>query len=218
MTAYCNEVDIVVRGAGGHAARPHNAVDPIAAAIQLVSMIYLSLPRSVDSRDPAVITFGSIHGGASRNVIPHEVNIAGTARTHSAAARDTLQRRIYEIAKGVETGTRTTIDINFKPGPDAVINDLAVTAICERTTAEMFGPKAVEIITSPSMGGEDFAEYLVDVPGCFFRLGAARSEARTYPLHSEHFDIDDDVLTVGTKTLVRCAVEITNADLKGDSP
>jgi amidohydrolase len=208
MTAYCNEVDIVIQGEGGHAARPHSAIDPVAAAVQLVSTLYLALPRAVDSREPAVITFGSIHGGDSRNVIPHEVKVGGTVRTHSAKARDILQDRILDIAKGVEAATRTKIDIRFKPGPDAVINDPAVTGICERTIEEAFGPEAIEIITAPSMGGEDFAEYLADVPGCFFRLGAARSTARTYLLHSEHFDLDDDVLVVGTKALVRCAIEV----------
>jgi amidohydrolase len=208
MTAYCNEVDIVIRGEGGHAARPHSAVDPIAAAVQLISSLYLSLPRSVDSRDPSVITFGSIHGGDSRNVIPHEVRVGGTARTHSAKARDILKERIVDIAKGVEAGTRTSIDIRFKPGPDAVINDPIVTRICERAIDDLFGSQAVELITTPSMGGEDFAEYLAKVPGCFFRLGAARTTGRTYLLHSEHFDLDDDVLVVGTRALVRCALEV----------
>ena len=109
----------------GQDPEPHHAADPISAAVQLISSAYHGLPRSVDSRDPAVLTFGSIHGGAARNVIPEEVRIAGTARTHSVGARETLERRLREIGAGVAALTGTRIDLTFRHGPDAIVNDPA---------------------------------------------------------------------------------------------
>jgi amidohydrolase len=212
LTAYCNEVDVVIHGVGGHAARPHHAADPISAAVQLIASAYHGLPRAVDSRDPAVLTFGSIHGGAARNVIPEEVRIAGTARTHSIGARETLERRLREIGDGVAALTGTRIDLTFRHGPDAIINDPVVTAICERAVAELIGTDAIERITMPSLGGEDFSEYLATVPGCFFRLGSWTGEAPAPLLHSGRFDVDDDVLVLGAKLMARCVVALSREE------
>jgi amidohydrolase len=212
LTAYCNEVDVVVRGVGGHAARPHHAADPISAAVQLISSAYHGLPRSVDSRDPAVLTFGSIHGGAARNVIPEEVRIAGTARTHSVGARETLERRLREIGAGVAALTGTRIDLTFRHGPDAIVNDPVVTEICERAVAELLGGDAIERITVPSLGGEDFSEYLASVPGCFFRLGSWVGDSPAPLLHSGRFDVTDDVLVLGAKLMARCVIALAQED------
>lgn len=212
LTAYCNEVDVVIRGVGGHAARPHHAADPISAAVQLISSAYHGLPRSVDSRDPAVLTFGSIHGGAARNVIPEEVHIAGTARTHSIGARETLERRLREIGAGVAALTGTSIELSFRHGPDAIVNDPVVTDICERAVADLLGGDAIERISVPSLGGEDFSEYLARVPGCFFRLGSWIGETPTPLLHSGRFDVADDVLVLGAKLMARCVVALARDD------
>ena len=208
LTAYCNEVDVVVRGVGGHAARPHHAADPVLAAVELVSSAYRALPRAIDSRDPAVLTFGSIHGGEARNVIPEEVRLAGTSRTHSAAVRDAIQRRLKEVAAGVAAATGTRIELTFRHGPDAIVNDPAVTERCEQAVSELLGADAVERITVPSLGGEDFAEYLAAVPGCFFRLGTATGPTTPPLLHSGRFDLEDEVLVLGAKLIARSVVAL----------
>jgi amidohydrolase len=208
MTAFCDEVDILVSGAGGHAARPYDAADPITAAVQLVSMAYQCLPRSVDAREPAVLTFGSIHGGMTRNVIPKQVEVRGTMRTHAPEVRDRLEQRIRELAAGVATATGTEISVAFKPGPDAVVNDGRVTSACERAARALLGDSAVEAIESASMGGEDFADYLGDAPGCFFRLGIASDARTSHPLHSGLFDLDERALTIGAKLLARFAHDL----------
>jgi amidohydrolase len=212
LTAYCNEVDVVIRGVGGHAARPHHAADPISAAVQLISSAYHGLPRSVDSRDPAVLTFGSIHGGTARNAIPEEVRIAGTARTHSVGARETLERRLREIGAGVAALTGTNITLTFQHGPDAIVNDPVVTEVCERAVVGLLGADAIERITVPSLGGEDFSEYLEKVPGCFFRLGSWVGERPVPLLHSGHFDVDDDVLVLGAKLMARCVIALAREE------
>jgi amidohydrolase len=208
LTAFCCEVDVLVAGRGGHAARPHHSADPIAAACQFAGAVYQFVPRSVDSRDPTVVTFGSIHGGFTQNVIPEEVRLRGTMRTHSRAAIERVIQRIEEIAAGVAATSDTRIEVTFKRGPDAVINEPAVTRTCLEAAAELLGADAVEHIETPSMGGEDFAEYLARVPGCLFRLGVGRDGGEGHFLHSPRFDIDEAALAVGAKLLARCAVHL----------
>jgi amidohydrolase len=206
LTACCQEVQIVVRGVGGHAARPHLAVDPIAVAAQLVSSLYQLVPRSVDARDPSVVTFGCIRGGSSPNVIPDEVELLGTIRTFSDRAAAQVEERITQLARGLSAATRANIDVAFLQGTGAVFNDPEVTTICVRAAQEVVGEANVEEIRLPSMGGEDFSAYLKYVPGCLLRLGAAALDRPRHALHSAHFDIDEAALAIGAKTLAHGAV------------
>jgi amidohydrolase len=206
LTASCQELQIVVRGVGGHAARPHLAIDPIAVAAQLVSSLYQLLPRSIDSRDPSVVTFGSIRGGTSPNIIPEEVELQGTIRTLSDRAAALIEERITQVARGLSTATRCTIDVAFHRGTDAVVNDPEVTAACVRAAGQVVGPSNVEEIRLPSMGGEDFSGYLKLARGCLLRLGVASLDRPRYALHSPHFDIDEAALPIGAKVLARSVV------------
>ncbi len=210
LTAFCDEIDIVIHGTGGHAARPQAATDPIVASVQLLSALYGSLPRAVDPREAVVATFGYLHGGSARNVIPSEVEIKGTMRTHSRDARDTLESRILAIAGGVGKATGTTIEVAFKQGPDAVVNDPRITELCERAAAELLGPEAIEATGLASLGGEDFAEYLAHAPGCFFRLGTRSDAVSSFPLHSGSFDLDERSLAIGAKLLARCVCALSS--------
>jgi amidohydrolase len=210
LTAACQELRILVRGVGGHAARPHLAVDPIAVAAQLVSSLYQILPRSVDSRDPSVVTFGSIRGGNSPNVIPEEVELQGTIRTLSDRAAAQVEERITQVARGLSAASRCTIDVAFNRGTAAVVNDPEVTAACVQAARQVVGPANVEEIRLPSMGGEDFSGYLKHARGCLLRLGVAGLDRPRHPLHSPHFDIDEDALTVGAKLLAHSVVLLSH--------
>ena len=210
LTACCQEVEIVIRGVGGHAARPHLAVDPIAVAAQLVSSLYQNVPRSVDARDPCVLTFGSIRGGSSANVIPEVVELSGTIRTFSDRAAAQVEERITQIARGLSAASRADIDVAFRQGTEAVINDPEVTAICVRAAREVVGESNVDEIRLPSMGGEDFSGYLKYVPGCLLRLGVASLDRPRHALHSGHFDIDETALAIGAKTLTHGAVLLSH--------
>ena len=206
MTASCTDIEVTVHGTGGHAARPHQTTDPIAAAVELVSQIYRVVPRSVDAREAVVVTFGSIHGGASFNVIPDRVELLGTLRTQSRATAGRVQGRIHAIGQSVSQATGATIDIRFERGVDAVINDPEVTRVCVEAVSELVGPDQVRAIDLPSMGGEDFGGYLTQGPGCLLRLGVAIAGKPRVPLHSAHFDLDERALAIGAKILARCAV------------
>jgi metal-dependent amidase/aminoacylase/carboxypeptidase family protein len=119
---------------------------------------------------------------------------------------------LREIGAGVAALTGTRIDLTFRHGPDAIVNDPVVTEICERAVAEVIGIDAIERITMPSLGGEDFSEYLASVPGCFFRLGSWSGQAAAPLLHSGHFDVDDDVLVLGARLMARCVVALARGE------
>jgi amidohydrolase len=206
LTAFCQDLLVTVQGQGGHAARPHQAIDPIAAAVQFVSAVYQLIPRSVDARDPVVVTFGSIQGGAHANVIPAQVQLLGTVRTLSPVATARVEDRVRQVAAGVAEATRAVIDLRFRRGVDAVINDPDVTAVCARAAAQVVGADHVDEIALPSMGAEDFAGYLAHAPGCLMRIGVAGDTRPRHFLHSPHFDIDERALAIGAKVLAHSAV------------
>jgi amidohydrolase len=206
LTAFCEDLEVTIRGRGGHAARPHQTVDPIGVAVQLINSIYQFVPRAVDSRDPVVVTFGSIQGGASHNVIPESVSLLGTIRTLSHDSAERVKGRIRHIGHGLQEASGASIAIAFGNGVDGVFNDPVVTDACVRASAEVVGADHVDAIPLPSMGAEDFAAYLAHVPGCLLRLGVASAEVPRHHLHSPAFDIDERALAVGAKVLAHAAV------------
>jgi amidohydrolase len=206
VTAFCEDLEVTIRGRGGHAARPHQAVDPIGVAVQFINSIYQFIPRSVDSRDPVVVTFGSIQGGTSNNVIPEQVALLGTIRTLSQDAANRVKAHIRHIGHGLEEASGATIAIGFGNGVDGVFNDPIVTDACVQAAAAVVGGDHVDPIPLPSMGAEDFASYLAHVPGCLLRLGVASAELPGHHLHSPQFDIDERALAIGAKVLARSAV------------
>ncbi|WP_165251394.1 M20 metallopeptidase family protein [Paludisphaera soli] len=211
MTAFCHDLDVVVRGVGGHAARPHQASDPLLAAAQFLATVYQAIPRSVDSRDPTVVTFGSLHAGTGGNVIAEEAVLRGTIRTLSRQATQRVAERLKQIADGLGEATETSIELTLSHGTDGVFNDPEVTAVCTRAAAEILGAGHVDEIRLPSMGGEDFSGYLAEAPGCLLRLGTATPGNPAHHLHSPSFDIDERALTLGAKLLARSAVLMAEA-------
>jgi amidohydrolase len=206
LTAFCQELHVEIRGMGGHAARPHQSVDPIGVASQFITSVYQFVPRSVDSRDPVVVTFGCIQGGTSPNIIPEHVLLKGTIRTLSEASANGVGERIKQIAFGLSEASGATIQIQLRRGSDAVVNDPDVTRTCVRAAGEIVSQANLDEIPLPSMGGEDFSGYLKHAPGCLLRLGVASSDRPRYFLHSPHFDIDEQALVIGAKVLAHSVV------------
>lgn len=206
FTAACDDIAIHVLGRGGHAARPHEAIDPIAVGALLVTAIYQFVPRAVDSHDPVVVTIGQIQAGHSPNVIPHELTLRGTLRTLNNVTRQRAREHLLRLARGVEEASGARIAVEFQSGPRSVHNDPALDALLRAAARDALGPAAVEEIPRPSMGGEDFAHYLDHVPGCMFRLGVGSEAAGRLPLHSPRFNVDERALPLGAKILARAAV------------
>ena len=206
LTAHCDEMHVLVRGSGGHAARPYESRDPIAAAAQLINALYVTVPRSLDPQHTVVLTVGSIAAGKRYNAIPDRAVLKGTVRSLDNDARRLAMERVREIAKGVARLSGTEIEITFKPGPPSVLNDPGLTDLIRQCAVDLLGADRVQYIGQPSMGGDDFAHYLHHVPGSLFRLGCSAPKSAGPGLHSPEFDIDERALAIGAKILARAVV------------
>ena len=206
LTANCDEITITVRGHGGHSARPHHTLDPIAAASQLIQTLYSQLPRSIDSRDASVFSIGRIAGGYAPNVIPESVELQGSLRSTAGDARETLKRRIQEISEGVADCCGVSIELSFAEPLKAVHNDHRIASALEAAARRVLGDGGVKHIDRPSLGGEDFSAYLDHAPGALLRLGCAVPETQAPFLHSPMFDLDERCLGIGMRVMFRAAV------------
>jgi amidohydrolase len=206
LTANCDEVQVRILGRGGHAARPHEASDPIAAAAQLINALYLFIPRATDSQDAVVVTVGQIYGGDNANVIPEEVLLRGTLRTLDRAIRQRTFEHIRRLADGIGKTSDTRIEVTFARGAASVCNDTALIELLRNAGRDVVGETGLDEIRRPSMGSEDFAFYLEQVPGAMIRLGCASALAGGSPLHTPTFDVDEEALRIGAKILARAAV------------
>lgn len=206
FTANCDTVKIEIKGQGGHGARPHESIDPIAAAAHLINALYAALPRAIDSQDAVVLSFGHVAAGESANVIPSTALLRGTLRTLDRHVRERALERIKRIADGIAATTGTQIEVSFPGGIGCVFNDAALTALVRQAGHDALGRDQVEEIPRPSMGSEDFAAYLDHVPGCMFRLGCASPAVGNSALHTPTFDIDERSLSIGVRVLARAAI------------
>lgn len=214
FTADCVELGIRITGRGGHAARPHESLDPVAVAAQLITSLYLFVPRGADSQDPVVLSFGAIHGGEGANSIPDEVILRGTLRTMTSTSRIQAVEHIRRLANGLATASTTVIEISTIEGPPALTNDTYLSSLLAQEARHCLGADHVQPIAKPSMGGEDFANYLATVPGAMFRTGCRGGDAPP-PLHSPRFDIDPLALGATAKVLARTVCAWTEEQQTG---
>ncbi len=206
LTASCDEMDITIVGRGGHAARPHEASDPIAAAAQLINGLYLFIPRRTDSQDAVVVTIGQIDGGDNANVIPEQVKLRGTVRTLNADVRKQTFEHIRRLSHSIGETTDTKIEVKFALGSPSVVNDKLLIELLRYAGRDVVGEEGVDEIPRPSMGSEDFSYYLERISGAMMRLGCTSKKAGGSPLHSPTFDVDEEALRIGARILARTAV------------
>lgn len=206
MTAACDAIRLEVRGRGGHAARPHESNDPIAAAAQLVSTLYQFVPRRTNSQDAVVLSFGHIAGGRNPNVIPEEVKLRGTLRTLDRQVREKALEDIRQIVRGIEEIAGVAIDVAIENSTGSVYNDERIAGLISSTFDELYEPQKRVAIVRPSMGSEDFACYLEHAPGALFRLGIAKDPSGAPGLHTPLFDVDERALLVGARILAHTIV------------
>jgi amidohydrolase len=195
---------ITVHGSGGHAAMPSEAVDPIAAAAQIVSNLQHIVAREVDPIGRAVVGVTRIAGGTANNIIPETVELGGTVRTFEPEVQAHIREAIERIAHGVAAAHRCTATVVYEEGYAATSNDASIAA---RVRENVPPERLVEI--EPVMGGEDFSAYQQVVPGCFFIVGAGRKGAN--PHHHPGFTIDEAALPVAIDVFVQTALDILAA-------
>lgn len=205
FTASCDEFEICITGQGGHGARPHETIDPIAAAAQVITGIYQMLPRRMNPLEPVVATVGELSAGHSPNVIPETAEMKGTLRALSEKSRANAKEAITDIVSGIAKTTRCRIEVLFPVGCPGVMNDAGLNDIIRESARTFPEGLDVEEMPNPSMGGEDFAEYTQHVPGSMFRLGCQPSMGGAR-LHSPHFDLDERCLGLGVRLLTRAVI------------
>jgi amidohydrolase len=210
ICAASDRFTIMVRGRGGHASRPHVAVDPIVIGAQIVMGLQTLVSREVAASDNAVITVGSLTAGTAANVIPDFARIHGTVRTYSPGVQDHIEQRIAELATGMARAMRGDADVEYSRGYPPLVNHEIGANLVKQAVKDLLGSTAVEP-DSASMGGEDFAFVLQRVPGAMFRLGV-RSPDWPEPrsTHSAGFDLDERALPIGTAVMAATALNFLN--------
>ena len=195
------EFTITVRGRGGHAAMPHRSVDPIVIASQIVMAFQTIASRSVDPVESVVVTVTKFHGGDAYNIIPEQVELAGTVRTLKKEVAAQAGERIRAICEGVCAAHGATVTIDYDSNYPVTFNDPAETVFAGDVAAVIAGEPQVHRAIQPVMGGEDFSYMLEVRPGAFIFIGNGESAN----LHHPAYDFNDDVIPHGVSYWVRLA-------------
>ena len=197
VLAAADMLDIRVRGRGGHAARPHLAIDPVLVGSQLVVALHHVVSRRVDPLDSAVISLCQFNAGSAHNVIPEKAEIHGTVRTLLPRTRDEMERLIIQTAKSVGAMNDAEVEVDYKRGYPPTVNHEAETERAALAAAKVLGRDRVIRQRPPVMGGEDFSFMLLERPGCFVRVGQADGARGAVPVHNPKYDFNDDALPIG---------------------
>jgi len=200
-----------IRGRGGHGAMPHATADPIVAASQLIMALQTIASRFTSPLEPVVVSVGSVHAGDAFNAIPEEARLTGTVRTFSEAEQRAVEGHVRAIAAGIGVATDTQVQVGWEIYANPTVNHPAMVDLVTRAVDRMHG--ITRILTDyRTMAGEDFAEYLRRVPGCFALLGSANPElGLSEPHHSPRFDFDEDVLLLACDLHRAVAAEYADA-------
>jgi len=190
-----------VHGKGGHGALPHQTVDPIVAASHIVTALQTVVSRNVSPLETAVVTVGSFQGGDAFNVIPDRVDMSGTIRTYDPDVRERVLRRMVEVAEHVAAACGASVDLEIDHLTPAVVNDAEVSEVVREAAEAVVGPENVAS-GERTMGSEDAAYFIQEVPGCYFFVGSANAErGLDAPHHNPHFDFDEAALPIGVAVM-----------------
>lgn len=200
--ASADEMHIVIKGRMGHGALPHQAVDSIAVAGQVITALQTLVSREIDPLKAAVVTVGTIHGGTAFNIIAPEVDMRGTIRAFDIDVRNRLVERAEVLVAGISAAMRAEYSFSSVLGCPPCVNDQAMTDLVRRAAVEAVGAANV-LTTEPTTGSDDMAYFLDAVPGCYFKVGGGNPDRGMHkPHHTPLFDFDEQALTVGAKVLL----------------
>jgi amidohydrolase len=201
---------MTVHGRGGHASMPHAAADPIPVAAEIVVALQSMVTRRVDVFDPAVVTVAHLEAGSTNNVIPDSAFLEGTIRTLSPARRAEVVAAVERVARGVAGAHGLTVDWVHEEGYPVTVNDAGVAARVDEVVSGLLGAGAVDRLTNPLMGAEDFSYVLQEVPGAMAFLGACPpgSEPESAaPNHSNLVVFDEEPLPAGVAVYAAMALD-----------
>lgn len=204
ICSYVDPFTLNITGTGGHAAKPHEAVDAVVVAASLIMNMQTLVSRRINPVLPAVVTVGKIHAGTTHNIIAETAVLEGTIRSGHSDTRVQILREFERILKGAGEMYDARIDLTPHDNLPAVINDPESYKIARQAAVAVVGAENVLSPGIPSLGGEDFSFYQQKIPGCMIRFGAYKKNSGA--AHSSLFDFDEAVLPYGACWLAKAAL------------
>ena len=207
IMAAADEVEILVRGTGGHAAMPHRAADPILAAAHVVTALQSIVARHTDPLESAVVSMTMFHGGEAHNVIPDRAKLTGSVRTFKPEVQDRVIAAIGRIARHTAEAFGSVAEVDYRRGYPPTINAARETEFACSIAAKVAAK--VDPNTPPIMGAEDFSFMLQAKPGCFMFIGNGDGPVGGCMVHNPNYDFNDAILPAGVRywvELVRTAL------------
>jgi amidohydrolase len=190
----------VIKGRPAHGSTPHLSVDPVVIASEVVLALQAIRSRHLDPLTPSVLTVAMIHGGERHNIIPAEVELAGTIRTFEKSVQDTVETRMREIFAGITKASRAEFTLEFNRSHPVTVNDSLLTARLAPTLERLLGPQNVRE-RPPITGAEDFSYFANQVPGFYFFLGAVPPGKKSGGHHPPTFYADDRAIPIGIRAM-----------------
>lgn len=200
---------VVVRGAGGHASAPHDAVDPIPVACEITQALQTMVTRRVSVFDPAVVTVARISAGTTSNIIPETAEIEGTIRALSEQTRDAVHANARRVIEGIAAAHGTTAEVEIVRGYPVTVNDHGFADFARSVAAELLGDDRVTTMPNPVMGAEDFSYVLRRVPGAMAFLGGCPKDTTPEEApgnHSNRVIFDEEAMATGVATYAAVAL------------
>jgi amidohydrolase len=210
--ASADRFTLTVVGRKTHGAYPHTGIDPVPIAAQIVMALQTIPSRQIDAQQATVVSVGEIKGGNRYNIIADKVELTGTVRTLSQEGPATVKAKMEAIAKGITSAYGATYTLNYVEGTRVTFNEPALARQTRGVLAAVAGEGKV-IEPAPQMGAEDFSYYQREMPGVFFFLGVRNTAKQiTAMVHTEYFDIDEDVLQLGVRAMSTTVLDYLQRD------
>ena len=216
--ASSNDFSITIRGRGAHAAMPHNGIDPIPAACQMVQAFQTIISRNRPPLEGAVLSVTMIRAGEATNVIPESCELRGTVRTFTIELLDVIEERMRRITKATCEAFATSCEFEFRRNYPPTVNHARETAFTREVLGELVGAENVAEF-EPTMGAEDFSYFLQEKPGCYFVIGngdgthsSAGHGGGPCMLHNPTYDFNDELIPLGGSMWVRLAERWLSSD------
>ncbi len=212
IMASVDEFEITILGRGGHAAAPHQTVDPVLIAAHVVTGLQSLVSRRRHPLEEGVVSITQVNAGHAFNVIPGRADLRGTVRTFGGRFWDDAPALVEETAQGIAAAFGARAEVRYRRLSGPLINDARMATLMAEVAAQVVGKDNVKSGVR-TMGGEDMSYFLQKVPGCFAFVGSAPKTGPAAPHHSAGFDIDEESLVIGAELLSRVAVRYLNDHL-----
>ncbi|MDJ0707123.1 MAG: M20 family metallopeptidase [Leptolyngbyaceae cyanobacterium MO_188.B28] len=211
MMAATELFQCTIQGKGGHGAIPHQTVDSIVVTAQIINALQTIVSRNVDPLKAAVVTVGKLNAGSALNVIADSAHFGGTIRYFDLAYKSFFKERIEQIVSGICQSYGAQYTFEYQPLYPPVINDPGMTDLVRSVALSVVETPADIVPECQTMGGEDMAFFLQEVPGCYFFLGSANADkGLAYPHHHPRFDFDETALSMGVELFMRCVEKFSS--------